>query len=29
MKNVSILGALILVMGMGAGPLSIDNRRRT
>ncbi len=29
MKNVSILGALIFVMGMGAGPLSIDNRRRT
>ena len=29
MKNVTIAGALIFVMGMGAGPLSIDNRRRT
>ena len=28
MKNVTIGGALIFVMGMGAGPLSIDNRRR-
>jgi putative oxidoreductase len=28
MKNVTILGALIFVMGMGAGPLSVDNRAR-
>jgi putative oxidoreductase len=28
MKNVTILGALIFVMGMGAGPLSIDGRAR-
>lgn len=28
MKNVTILGGLIFVMGMGAGPLSADNRRR-
>jgi putative oxidoreductase len=28
MKNVTILGALIFVMGMGAGPLSLDNRKR-
>jgi putative oxidoreductase len=28
MKNLTIGGALIFVMGMGAGPLSIDNRRR-
>ncbi|MGZ5140090.1 MAG: DoxX family protein [Burkholderiales bacterium] len=28
MKNVSLLGALIFVMGMGAGPLSVDNRTR-
>lgn len=28
MKNVTILGALIFIMGMGAGPLSVDNRRR-
>jgi putative oxidoreductase len=28
MKNVTIAGALIFVMGMGAGPLSVDNRRR-
>ena len=28
MKNVTILGALVFVVGMGAGPLSIDNRRR-
>ena len=28
MKNVTILGALILVMGMGAGPLSVDIRSR-
>ena len=27
MKNVTILGALIFVIGMGAGPLSLDNRR--
>ena len=28
MKNVTILGGLIFVMGMGAGALSADNRRR-
>lgn len=28
MKNLTIGGALIFVMGMGAGSLSIDNRRR-
>ena len=28
MKNVTILGALVFVMGMGAGPLSIDQRKR-
>ncbi|MEA3158111.1 MAG: putative oxidoreductase [Betaproteobacteria bacterium] len=28
MKNVTILGALIFVTGMGAGPLSVDNRAR-
>ena len=28
MKNVTILGALVFVMGVGAGPLSVDNRRR-
>ena len=28
MKNVTILGALVFVIGMGAGPLSVDNRRR-
>jgi putative oxidoreductase len=28
MKNVTILGALVFVIGMGAGPLSIDNRGR-
>ena len=28
MKNVTILGALIFVAGMGAGPLSLDARRR-
>jgi putative oxidoreductase len=27
MKNVAIGGALIFIMGVGAGPLSIDNRR--
>ena len=26
MKNLTILGALVFVIGMGAGPLSIDNR---
>ena len=29
MKNVTILGALIFVIGMGAGPLSMDNRTRS
>lgn len=28
MKNVTLLGALVFVMGMGAGPLSLDNRKR-
>ena len=28
MKNVTIIGALVFVMGVGAGPLSVDNRRR-
>ena len=28
MKNVTILGALIFVIGTGPGPLSVDNRRR-
>jgi putative oxidoreductase len=28
MKNMTILGALIFVAGMGSGPLSLDNRRR-
>jgi putative oxidoreductase len=28
MKNLAIGGALVFVMGMGAGPLSLDNRRR-
>jgi putative oxidoreductase len=27
MKNVAIGGGLIFIMGMGAGPLSLDNRR--
>lgn len=27
-KNVAILGALVFVMGVGAGPASVDNRRR-
>ena len=27
MKNVTIIGALVFVMGMGAGPLSIDRRK--
>jgi putative oxidoreductase len=27
-KNVAILGALVFLMGVGAGPASIDNRRR-
>jgi putative oxidoreductase len=27
MKNISILGGLMLVLGLGAGPLSLDNRR--
>jgi putative oxidoreductase len=29
MKNVTIMGGLLLVMGLGAGPLSIDAWRRT
>ena len=28
MKNVAILGALVFVVGMGSGPLSVDARRR-
>lgn len=28
MKNVTIIGALVFVMGVGAGPLSVDSRRR-
>lgn len=27
-KNVAILGALVFVMGVGAGAASVDNRRR-
>ena len=27
LKNVSILGGLLLVIGMGAGPLSVDQRK--
>ena len=27
-KNVAIIGALVFLMGMGAGPASMDNRRR-
>jgi|YNPMSStandDraft_2_1061718.scaffolds.fasta_scaffold80000_1 putative oxidoreductase len=26
LKNVAILGGLLLVLGMGAGPISLDNR---
>ncbi|MCC6145317.1 MAG: DoxX family protein [Candidatus Hydrogenedentes bacterium] len=29
MKNVSILGGLLMVLGLGAGGLSFDGRRRT
>lgn len=29
MKNVSILGALLFVMGMGSGPLSLDRRKES
>jgi putative oxidoreductase len=28
LKNVAIGGALIFIIGVGAGPLSVDNRRR-
>src|SRR6185503_5814450 len=28
MKNVGFVGGLIFIMGMGAGPLGLDNRRR-
>jgi putative oxidoreductase len=28
MKNLAILGGLLLVIGMGAGPLSLDNRKK-
>ena len=28
MKNVAIVGGLLYVMAFGAGPLSLDNRRR-
>jgi putative oxidoreductase len=27
MKNISLVGGLMIVMGLGAGPLSLDNRR--
>jgi putative oxidoreductase len=27
-KNVAILGALVFLMGVGAGPASVDDRRR-
>jgi putative oxidoreductase len=29
MKNLSIVGGLLLVVSLGAGPYSIDNRRRS
>ena len=28
LKNVTIVGGLVFVIGMGAGPLALDNRRR-
>lgn len=28
MNNLTILGGLVFVIGMGAGPLSVDNRKR-
>ena len=28
MKNLSIMGGMLYVMAFGAGPLSIDNRKR-
>lgn len=28
MKNVGFVGGLIFILGMGAGPLALDNRRR-
>ncbi len=28
MKNLSIMGGLLLVIGLGAGPLSIDSRKK-
>ncbi|MNC92228.1 Inner membrane protein YphA [compost metagenome] len=28
MKNLSIMGGMLYVMAFGAGPLSLDNRRR-
>jgi len=28
MKNLSIMGGLLLVMGLGSGPLSLDNRNK-
>lgn len=27
-KNVGFVGGLLVIMGLGAGPLSLDNRRR-
>jgi putative oxidoreductase len=27
MKNVSVVGGLLMVFGFGAGPLSLDGRR--
>jgi len=29
MKNIAILGGLLLVIGLGAGPLSLDNRKKS
>jgi uncharacterized membrane protein YphA (DoxX/SURF4 family) len=28
MKNLCILGGMLYVMAFGAGPLSVDNRKR-
>jgi len=28
LKNLAIMGGILYVMAFGAGPLSIDNRRR-
>ena len=29
LKNLAIVGGLLLVIGLGAGPLSVDNRKTT